>query len=105
MMGLVVAGPICSSTHCSAQQALYCKPQGRGCVCVLGGGPLSVPEPCPVSDSLCKQQQSAGERWVTMETSPPGMVRELRCEVQVLQSLPDGRKVWAPTLPTHHLIP
>lgn len=38
MMGLVVAGPICSSTHCSAQQALYCKPQGRGCVCVLGGG-------------------------------------------------------------------
>lgn len=42
------------SLLCPASPLLQTSGQGL-CVCVWG--PLSVPEPCPISDSLCKQQQ------------------------------------------------
>lgn len=38
---------------------------------------------------------------MTMETSTPGMVRELRYEVQVPLSLPDGSTSTSPSLGTH----
>lgn len=44
------------SLLCPASPLLQTSGQGL-CVCWGRGGPLSVLEPCPFSDSLCKQQQ------------------------------------------------
>lgn len=65
MMGFgALKYPNSSRTHlpihsllCPASPSLQTSGQGL-CVSGAGRGPLSVPEPCPISDSLCKQQQA-----------------------------------------------